>query len=57
MQVLSTCEKNDNLTYKRPNSVIKKNAIILNIIHNIFNLRDTEKIADVFIHYRARKYS
>jgi hypothetical protein len=29
-----------NLTYNRANIVIIKNAIILNIIHNIFNLRD-----------------
>ena len=30
------------LTYNRSNSVITKTAIILNIIHNIFNLRNTE---------------
>ena len=30
------------LTYNRPNSVITKTAIILNIKHNIFNLRNTE---------------
>ena len=30
------------LTYNRANSVIINNAIILNSIHNIFNLRDTE---------------
>ena len=30
------------LTYIRPKSVITKTAIILNIIHNIFNLRNTE---------------
>jgi predicted transcriptional regulator len=35
------------LTYNQANSIITKNAIILNIIHNIFNLRDTE--IDVYI--------
>jgi hypothetical protein len=31
------------------NSVITKNAIILNIIHNIFNLRDTEIVVCMLI--------
>jgi hypothetical protein len=31
-------------TYNRANIVIIKNAIILNIIHNIFNLCDTEVV-------------
>jgi hypothetical protein len=30
------------LTYNRAESVIIKNAMILTIIHNIFNLRDTQ---------------
>ena len=32
------------ITYNQANSVIIKNAIILNIIHNIFNLCDTEVV-------------
>jgi len=32
------------LTYSYANSVMIKNAIMLNIIHNIFDLRDTEVI-------------
>jgi len=32
------------LTYNRASRVIKENATILNIIHNIFNLRDTEVV-------------
>jgi len=31
-------------TYNRANNVIIKNAIILNIIHNIFYVRDTEVV-------------
>ena len=31
-----------NLTYNWVSSVVIKNALILNIIHNIFNLRNTE---------------
>jgi hypothetical protein len=34
--------KQPTLTYNWANSVIIKNAIILNIIHNIFNLHDTK---------------
>jgi len=37
------------LTYNQANSVITKNAIILNIIHNIFNLRDTEVVVCILI--------
>jgi hypothetical protein len=32
------------LTYNRENNIITKNAIILNTMHNIFNLRDTEML-------------
>jgi hypothetical protein len=32
------------LTYNQPNNFIIKNAIILNIIHNICILRDTEVV-------------
>ena len=35
---------NATLTYNRTNSVIIKNAIILNIMHNIFNLLDREVV-------------
>ena len=48
-------------TYNGVDSVVIKNAIILNIIHNIFNLREAEVIiclilvllkrADVLSHY------
>ena len=47
MQVPSIVSKMSTLTYNQANSIITKNAIILNIIHNIFNLRDTE--IDVYI--------
>jgi len=36
--------KTPTLTYNRENSVIIKNPIILNIIHNVFNLRDAEVV-------------
>ena len=36
--------KMSSITYNQENSVIIKNAIILNIMHNIFNLRDTEVV-------------
>jgi len=38
------------LTYNRENSIIIENAIILNMIHNIFNLLDTEVLADLFLY-------
>ena len=55
-------------TYNRENIVIIKNAIILSIVHNIFNLRDTEfgiciilvlsKKANVLNHYlNIRQYT
>ena len=37
------------LTYNQANSTITKNAIILNIIHNIFNLRDTEVVVCILL--------
>jgi hypothetical protein len=40
--------KMSSITYNQENSVIIKNAIILNIIHNIFNLRDTEVVIGRF---------
>ena len=50
-----------NLTYNQAKNVIIKNAMIFNIIHNIFNIRDTEDVifiilviskrADGFNHY------
>ena len=55
--------KMPTLTYNQANSGIIKNAIIFNIIHNIFNIRDTigedvifiilviSKRADGFNHY------
>ena len=36
--------KKPTLTYNRANSVIIKNAIILNTMHNICYLRDTEVV-------------
>ena len=36
--------KEPTLSYKRVSTIIIKNAIILNTIHNIFNLRDTEVV-------------
>ena len=50
MQAISSCELDTNhrgITYYRKNSVIIKNAIFLNIMHNIFNLRDTEVGCDI----------
>jgi hypothetical protein len=47
-EIMRSCEcfphviKIPTLTYNQTNSVIIKNDIILNIIHNIFNPRDTE---------------
>ena len=47
-EMISSCKcfphvsKMFTLTYNRANSVIIKNAIILNIIYNIFDVRDTE---------------
>ena len=49
MQVPSIVSKMPTLTYNQANSVITKNAIILNIIHNIFNLRDTEIVVCILI--------
>ena len=46
-QVLSTCELSAN-PYQE-NNVIVKNAIILNIIQNIFNLHKKDKDVVVFI--------
>ena len=37
------------LTYNRATSVIIKNAIILNIIHNIFNIRETEVVICIIL--------
>jgi lipoprotein signal peptidase len=37
------------LTYNRANSVIIKNVIMLNIIHNIFNLLDTEVVVCIIL--------
>ena len=44
MQVFSTYEKNVNVSYNQANSVIVKNALNVNIMHNIFRLRDTEVV-------------
>ena len=41
--------KMSTLTYNRANSVIIKNAIILNIIQNIFKLRDTEFVICIIL--------
>ena len=49
MQVPSIVSKMSTLTYNQANSVITKNTIILNIIHNIFNLRDTEVVVYILI--------
>ena len=49
MQVPSIVSKMSTLTYNQANSVITKNTIILNIIHNIFNLRDTEVVVCILI--------
>ena len=38
-----------NFAYNRANSVIIKNAIILYIIHNIFNVRDTEVVICIIL--------
>ena len=35
------------LTYNQANKVVIKNALILNIIHYIFNLRDTEVVTSI----------
>jgi hypothetical protein len=43
--IRSNVSKMSTLTYYQENSVIIKNAIILIIIHNIFNLRDTEVLS------------
>ena len=43
------------LTYNRANNVIIKNAIIWNIIHNIFNLRDTDKYIHMYQHMMELK--
>ena len=32
------------LTYNRPKNVIIKQVLILNIMYNIFNIRDTEVV-------------
>jgi hypothetical protein len=46
------------LTYNRANSVIIKNAIILNITHNVFYLRDIESvICIILIISKKIKYS
>jgi hypothetical protein len=37
------------LTYNRVNSVIIKNDIIVSIIHNLFNFRDTEVVISIII--------
>jgi hypothetical protein len=37
------------LTFNRIDSVIIKNAVILNIKHNIFNLRDTEVVICIIL--------
>ena len=37
------------LTHNRTNSVLIKNAILLNIIHNTFNLRDTDEQEYMFV--------
>ena len=36
-------------TYNQENSVIIKNIIILNIIHNIFNLHETEVVICIIL--------
>jgi len=36
--------KTSTLTNNRANSVITKNSVILNIIHNKFNIRNTEVV-------------
>ena len=41
--------KMPSLTYNRANSVIIKNVIMLNIIHNIFNLLDTEVVICIIL--------
>ena len=45
---LSVFSKMPTLTYNRANYVIIKNSITLNIIHNIFNLRDTEVVMNMY---------
>ena len=37
--------KMSTLTYNLANIIIMMNAIILNIMHNIFNIRDTEIVS------------
>ena len=49
LQVPPNVSKMSTLTYNQENSVITKNTIILNIIHNIFNLRDTEVVVCILI--------
>jgi hypothetical protein len=39
--------KMSTLTYNQANKVVIKNALILNIIHYIFNLRDTEVVTSI----------
>jgi hypothetical protein len=41
--------KMSTLTYNRANSLTLKSVIILNIIHNIFNLRDTEVVLCILL--------
>jgi hypothetical protein len=45
----SHVSKTPTLTYNRENIVIFKNPIILNIMHNMFNLRDTEVSCKVLV--------
>ena len=50
-EIMQSCKcfqnvsKISTLTYNIANSFILMNAIILNIIHNIFNIRDTEIVS------------
>jgi hypothetical protein len=46
---LSVFSKMPTLTYNRANCVITKNSITLNIIHHIFNLRDTEVVICIIL--------
>jgi hypothetical protein len=41
--------KMQSLTYNWANSVILKNAVILNFIHNIFNFRDIEFVICIIL--------
>jgi hypothetical protein len=44
MDVFPHVSKMTTLIYNQANIVMIKDAIILNIIHNIFNLRDSEVV-------------